>query len=87
MGVIEKTATSSALDLDRFRLRRFVEELGADEVETRADPIDLADVAAELEGNARAVHFKAAGPEHHELVGNVNASRARLARAFDVPPA
>jgi 2,5-furandicarboxylate decarboxylase 1 len=87
MGVIEKTASSSALDLDRFRLRRFVEDLGADELETRGNPIDLADVAAALEGNARAVHFRAAGPEAQELVGNVNASRARLARAFCVPPA
>ena len=46
MGVIEKAASASALDLDRFRLRRFVEELGADELETRREPIDLADVAA-----------------------------------------
>lgn len=87
MGVVEKTTTSSALDLDRFRLRRFVEDLGADELETRAEPTDLADIAAVLEGNARAVHFKAAGPETQELVGNVNASRARLARAFGVAPA
>src|SRR5262249_7563957 len=48
---------------------------------------DLADVAAALEGNARAVHFRAAGPEAQELVGNVNASRTRLARAFGVSPA
>ena len=87
MGVIEKTATSSALDLDRFRLRRFVEELGADELDTRAAPTDLADVAAALEGNARAVHFRAVGPEAQELVGNVNGSRARLAHAFGVAPA
>jgi len=87
MGVVEKTQQSSALDLDRFRLRRFVEELGADELETRAEPIDLAAVAAALEGNARAVLFKSAGPEAHVLVGNVNGSRARLARAFGVPPA
>jgi UbiD family decarboxylase len=86
MNVIDKATTSGALDLDRFRLRRFVEELGADELETRREPIDLADVAAALEGNPRAVHFKAAGPEAAELVGNVNGSRARLARAFGVPP-
>src|SRR5262249_56216575 len=86
MGVIEKAATASALDLDRFRLRRFVESLDADELETRSEPVDLADVAAALEGNARAVHFLAAGPERAELVGNVNGSRARLARAFGVAP-
>src|SRR5262249_61252185 len=83
----EKTATPRALDLDRFRLRRFVEGLGADELETRVESIDLADVAAALEGNARAVHFRAAGPEAQELAGNVNGSRARLARAFGVAPA
>ena len=86
MGVIEKAASASALDLDRFRLRRFVEDLGADEVETRRAPIDLADVAAALEGNASAVHFRSAGPDAQELVGNVNGSRARLARAFGVAP-
>src|SRR5215471_9028167 len=68
MGVIEKAATASALDLDRFRLRRFVESLGADELETRSEPVDLADVAAALEGNACAVHFRAAGPERAEIV-------------------
>jgi UbiD family decarboxylase len=86
MNVIDKTTSSTALDLDRFRLRRFVEELGAEELETRREPIDLADVAAALEGNARAVHFKSAGPDAQELVGNVNGSRARLARAFGVAP-
>ena len=43
MNVIDKSTGAAALDLDRFRLRRFVEELGADEVETRAAPVDLAD--------------------------------------------
>src|SRR6266545_5891315 len=87
MGVIEKTDRAAAVDFDRFRLRRFVESLGADELETRADATDLADIAAGLEGNARAVLFKAAGPERQEIVGNVNASRSRLARAFGVAPA
>src|SRR5579864_5111404 len=74
------------LDFDRFRLRRFLEGLGADELEVREDPVDLADVAQALEGNARALLLKDVGPEQSELVGNVNASRARLARAFDVTP-
>ena len=87
MNVIDKASGAVALDLDRFRLRRFVEELGADELDTRAEPTDLADVAAALEGNARAVHFRAVGPEAQELVGNVNGSRARLAHAFGVAPA
>src|ERR1700682_4719207 len=87
MNVIDKAGQVGAVDLDRFRLRRFVESLGADELEARAEPTDLADVAAALEANPRAVLFRAAGPESQELVGNVNGSRARLARAFGVAPA
>ena len=46
-------------------------------------PIDLVDVGAVLDGNPRAVHFKTAGPEKAELVGNVMGSRRRLAGALD----
>jgi UbiD family decarboxylase len=85
MGVNEK-ARAGSVDLDRFRLRRFVESLPPEELEVRATPTALADVAAALEDNPRAVHFRAAGPEAQELVGNINGSRARLARAFGVAP-
>lgn len=89
MGIIARTATETqtqAADFDRFRLRRFVENLPAGELETRREPIDLADVAAVFEDNAKAVWFRAAGPERHELVGNVTGSRSRIARAFGVAP-
>jgi 2,5-furandicarboxylate decarboxylase 1 len=90
MNVIEKpgaAARVTADDLDRFRLRRFIDELaGTDELERREAPVDLADIAKILEGNPRAVHFLAAGPERQELVGNVVSSRSRVARAFGVPP-
>jgi len=93
MGVIEKpdmaarTAAAPADDLDRFRLRRFVESLAAsDEVERRDGPVDLAAIAEILDGNPRAVHFLAVGPERQELVGNVVSSRSRVARAFGVAP-
>jgi 2,5-furandicarboxylate decarboxylase 1 len=88
MGIVEKksaAAPATVADFDRFRLRRFVEALG-DELETVAGPIELADVASTLEGNAKAVLFHAVGPERHELVGNVTASRARIARALGVEP-
>ena len=49
----------------------------------REEPIDLVDVGAVLDGNSRAVLFKAAGPEKAELVGNVMGSRRRLALALD----
>jgi 2,5-furandicarboxylate decarboxylase 1 len=88
MGVIEKTgaAAKPVADFDRFRLRRFIESLGPDELETHRQPLDLADVAQIFEGNAKAVLFHAAGPERQQLVGNVTGSRSRLARAFGVAP-
>ncbi len=71
------------IDTERFRLRNFVEKLvEAGECEVRDKPIDLVDVAAVLDGNPRAVLFKAAGPEKAELVGNVMGSRKRLASAL-----
>jgi UbiD family decarboxylase len=87
MGIIERTetrATASAADCDRFRLRGFIASLPADELETRAAPVDLADVAAVLEDNPKAVMFAAAGPERAQLVGNVTGSRSRIAHAFGV---
>jgi 2,5-furandicarboxylate decarboxylase 1 len=85
MGIVERTETRShAAEFDRFRLRRFVENLPADELETRREAIDLADVAAALEDNPKAVWFRAVGPERHELVGNLTGSRNRIARAFGV---
>ena len=90
MNVIDKPAAVSSVatsDLDRFRLRRFIESLaGTHELERRDAPIDLADIAKVLDGNPRAVHFLAAGPEQQELVGNVVSSRSRIARAFGVVP-
>jgi len=76
-----------AVDTERFRLRRFVEKLvEVGECEVHDKPIDLIDVARVLDGNPRAVWFKAAGPERAELVGNVMGSRQRLARAIDADP-
>jgi 2,5-furandicarboxylate decarboxylase 1 len=69
---------------ERFRLRNFVENLvDLGECEVRAEPIDLVDVGAVLDGNPHAVHFKSVGPEKAELVGNVMGSRRRLAHALD----
>jgi len=86
MGIVETKqakSTDKTTDFDRFRLRRFVEDL-SDEVAIVDAPTDLADVAAILEGNPKAVLFRAVGPERQELVGNVTGSRARIARAFGV---
>ena len=48
--------------------------------------IALADIAAALEDNPKAVWFRAAGPERHELVGSVTGSRSRIARGFGIAP-
>ena len=69
------------IDLERFRLRRFLDSLPAAELERIARPVELGDVAAALEGNARAVWFERAAAA--ELAGNVAASRSRLAFALD----
>ncbi len=74
-------------DLDRFRLRRFMEDLiDCGEVEVRDDRVDLADLATIMQGNAKALWFRNVGDEKMELVGNVVAGRNRLARAFEVEP-
>ena len=39
-----------------------------------------------MEGNRKAVLFRAAGPEKAELVGNVMGGRSRIAAAFGVKP-
>ncbi|WP_246791790.1 UbiD family decarboxylase [Burkholderia perseverans] len=75
-----------APDLERFRLRRFLESLDDTELERREAPVDLADVAAIMEGNPRAVWFARPGGSDVSLAGSVAASRSRLARAFDTTP-
>jgi 2,5-furandicarboxylate decarboxylase 1 len=89
LNIIDKThakTPASAADFDRYRLRRFIENLPADELETPSEPVELADVAKVLEGNPRAVMFRAVGPERAELAANVTGSRSRIARAFGVKP-
>jgi UbiD family decarboxylase len=84
VNIIDKTESKAAIDFERYRLRRFLAELPPEEIESRAEPIDLAAVAQALDGNPRAVHFGAVGPERHELAGNITGSRSRIAQAFGV---
>lgn len=84
---IPHTATgASAPDLERFRLRRFLESLDGDELERHDNPVELADIAALMEGNARAVWISRPSGDSISLAGNVTASRSRLAKAFDTTP-
>jgi 2,5-furandicarboxylate decarboxylase 1 len=72
-------------DSDKFRLRRLVERLAdMDEVEIHDEPVALAELSPIIEGTRKAVLFRKAGPEGHELAASVSASRRRLAAAFDV---
>jgi 2,5-furandicarboxylate decarboxylase 1 len=70
------------MDLERFRLRRFLDSLPPEELQKLEAPVALGELAAALEGNPRAVWFSRAGPEGAELAGNVAGSRSRLAHAF-----
>ena len=72
------------MDLERFRLRRFLESLPPAELQRVDEPIALGDVAAVHDGNPKAVWFKQAGGA--ELAAGVTASRSRLALAFDTKP-
>lgn len=79
-----KPTDSGKPDLDRFRLRRFLELLEREgELEICSDPLDLIDVAGRLDGNPRAVLFRTPGGSL-EMAGNVVAARRRLALAFEV---
>ncbi|WP_246013301.1 UbiD family decarboxylase [Pigmentiphaga humi] len=78
-------------DLNRFRLKSFLDSLrelpnAADEIDVRAEPVRLADVAAILHDNPKAVLFEQAGAAGHALIGNALASRTRMAHAFGVSP-
>src|SRR3984885_1151316 len=70
-----------SVDLEQFRLRRFVESLvDAGECEVVEEYVELVDVAQRLDGNPKAVWLRNAGGA--ELVGNVMGSRRRLALAL-----
>jgi UbiD family decarboxylase len=78
-------------DFDRFRLKTFLDSLrempgGADQIDVRPEPTRLADVAAILHNNPKAVLFEKAGAAGYPLVGNAFASRTRMAHAFGVSP-
>jgi 2,5-furandicarboxylate decarboxylase 1 len=84
---VKASARETGVDFERFRLRRFVEELRqAGELEVKSATVQLGDIAQGLEGGAKAVLFERAGKEGAQLVGNVMGGRSRLARAFGVAP-
>ena len=67
-------------DTERFRLRRFLDTLAREgELVFHDDNIDLIDVARVLESTPQAVAFRQVGGRNDQLVGNVMATRKRLA--------
>jgi len=82
-----KSVDAPEIDTERFRLRRFIDRLiQAGEVDIHDEPVELGGIAAILDNNPKAVLIRKAGPEGAELVGNVIASRKRMAMALDVEP-
>src|SRR5262252_8359855 len=74
---------SRNVDLDKFRLRNFVEKLIAiGEMEVHEEPVSLADLSAAIEGSPKAKLFKRVGAEQYEMVAAVSGGRKRLAAAF-----
>ena len=72
-----------AIDVDRFRLRRFVAHLvDLGEVEVHPEPVPLIDLSRLIEATDKATLFSDAGPDHLELVAAVSGSRRRVAAAF-----
>src|SRR6185312_4463464 len=75
---------TSGVDLDKYRLRRFVDRLiDMGEVEIHDEPVPLTSLGSIIEKTDKAVLFKKAGPEGTEIVAKTGASRKRLLAAFD----
>jgi 3-polyprenyl-4-hydroxybenzoate decarboxylase len=73
------------VDTQRFRLRRFLDTLAREgELIFHDDRVELIEVAHHLENTVQAVAFRNIGAKRDQLVGNVMASRKRLALALDV---
>ncbi|HEX3883506.1 MAG TPA: UbiD family decarboxylase [Stellaceae bacterium] len=71
------------IDTEKYRLRRFVDHLNElGEVEVHSEPVPLVNLSPIIEGTAKAVLFKQAGPERAEIVAKTAGSRRRVAAAF-----
>ncbi|HKT18151.1 MAG TPA: UbiD family decarboxylase, partial [Stellaceae bacterium] len=79
------TVEGRDIDLDKFRLRNFVNRLNEiGELEIHDEPVALADLSWVIESNTKAKLFKNAGPERFEIAAATAGSRKRLAAAFGV---
>jgi UbiD family decarboxylase len=79
--------SKTEFDLDKFRLRRFVDQLiDMGEVEIHDEPVALTSLGEMIEGTDKAVLFRKAGPERLEVVAKTAGNRKRLAAAFGTTP-
>src|SRR5262249_10406696 len=83
-GSIRSAGIARGLDLEKHRLRRFVERLiDMGEVDVHDDPVPLTALSEMIEASEQAQLFRRAGPERVEIVAKTAGSRKRLAAAFD----
>jgi 2,5-furandicarboxylate decarboxylase 1 len=76
-------SNSSGIDLEKYRLRRFVDRLvDMGEVEIHDESVSLTALGAIIERTEKAVLFKRAGPEQAEIVAKTAGSRKRVIAAF-----
>jgi UbiD family decarboxylase len=84
--MVKPVTSKTSLDMNKFRLRTFVEKLiDMGEVEVHDEPVPLSELSRIVEATPKAVLFRKAGPEQVELVSSVAGGRRRLAAAFGVP--
>jgi 2,5-furandicarboxylate decarboxylase 1 len=79
----QRTSSKSNTDMEKYRLRRFVDRLiDMGEVDVHDEPVPLTGLSAIIEASERAQLFRKAGPEQVELVAKTAGNRKRLAAAF-----
>jgi 2,5-furandicarboxylate decarboxylase 1 len=78
------TRTTTDIDFDKYRLRRFVDRLmQIGEIEVHDKPVPLTGLSPIIERTDKAVLFKKAGPEQVEMVAKTAGNRKRIAAAFE----
>src|SRR5262245_10621954 len=76
--------SASNIDMEKFRLRRFVDRLiDLGEVEIHDEPVALTALSATIERTEKALLFRKAGAEQVEIVAKTAGNRKRLAAAFE----
>ncbi len=84
---LQAEAAAASLDLDAFRLRRFMESLERiGEVAVFDEPVAIADLSRAIESTPRAGHFRSVGKDRLEMISAVSGNRRRIAHAFGVDP-